>query len=162
METKRGAFPRFYFLSNDELLEILSQTRNPMAVQPHLRKCFDNMARIEFTEAKKSEEIVGMESAENEKVPFHESVFAQGNVEFWLSNIEKMMVSTLYHLTKDAIDAYPEDAIDRKDWLFNYPAQPILTVDMTMWTTNCTQAIFEIEKGRNKRALEEFLEFSLS
>lgn len=107
--TKRAAFPRFYFLSNDDLIEILSQTRNVHAVQPHLMKCFDAIKKIEFTPEKNSKEIIGMWSPEGEYVTFSESVMAIGPVEHWLKAIEAMMTQSLYDQTKNGVNQYPED-----------------------------------------------------
>ena len=102
-ETKRSGFPRFYFLSNDELLAILSQTREPQSVQPHLRKCFDAIAELGF---EGSHGIVSMKSAENEVVPFTEVLYAEGNVEDWLTAVESSMRKTLHNLLQDAWQAF--------------------------------------------------------
>ena len=48
METKRLAFPRFYFVSSADLLDILSNGNQPEMVAKHLTKLFDSMAKLSF------------------------------------------------------------------------------------------------------------------
>ncbi|KAL1791579.1 dynein heavy chain 1, axonemal, partial [Sigmodon hispidus] len=104
LETKRSAFPRFYFLSDDELLEILSQTKDPTAVQPHLRKCFENIARLLFQE---DLEITHMYSAEGEEVQLSFSIYPSNNVEDWLLEVERSMKASVHDIIEQAIRAYP-------------------------------------------------------
>jgi dynein heavy chain, axonemal len=115
LESKRTLFPRFYFLSNDELLEILSETKDPLRVQPHLKKCFEGIAGLEFDNELK---IHGMYSVEGELVPYSrviDPVASKGAVEDWLVQVEDVMLKSVKKIISDSRIAYMETP--REKWI---------------------------------------------
>lgn len=60
LETKRQLFPRFYFISNDDMLEILGNSKKPSLIQVHLKKLFDNVTRIRIDKVIRQHVIVTM------------------------------------------------------------------------------------------------------
>nr|XP_012140860.1 PREDICTED: dynein heavy chain 1, axonemal [Megachile rotundata] len=136
LEVKRKAFPRFYFLSDDELLEILAQAKNVHAVQPHLRKCFENIQHVKF---ESDLQITRMYSAEGEEVVFRPPMYPERSVEFWLRDMERVMRNTIREIIRDALAVI--DTTSRKKWVYMWPGQVTLCGGQTYWTAHVENGI---------------------
>ncbi|XP_035375794.1 dynein heavy chain 2, axonemal [Electrophorus electricus] len=157
LETKRQIFPRFYFLSNDDLLEILGQSRNPDAVQPHLKKCFDNIKSLRISKvgiSSSRSEAGGMFSADGEFVEFTHPVLLEGPVEAWLCDVQRTMRWTLKDSLKNCCIALKKMTGKRDKWIKDWPGQMVITASQIQWTTDVTKTLITGKERADKSALK--------
>eukprot|EP01062_Namystynia_karyoxenos_P076714 TRINITY_DN7573_c0_g3_i1.p1 TRINITY_DN7573_c0_g3~~TRINITY_DN7573_c0_g3_i1.p1 ORF type:complete len:4614 (+),score=1785.85 TRINITY_DN7573_c0_g3_i1:132-13973(+) len=146
LETKRQAFPRFYFLSNDDLLEILSETKDPLRIQKHLRKCFEGLSLLTFTDGM---DITEMHSGEGETLKLVRRINPAEHdnlAERWLGRVEEAMLHTVRDYTEQALREYSASGAEtsptcRLQWMVQCPGQVAICVAQIFWTTECEAAI---------------------
>ncbi|CAM9099296.1 unnamed protein product [Ectocarpus fasciculatus] len=133
LDMKKNVFPRFYFVSNAALLDILSNGNDPPKIQPHLGSVFDGIGSLEFSApdesvdlsaAAKGEEVgdgddpslaesrksagipetaMAMLAKDGERVPFHALFHMTGAVEMWLTSLVTWMQKTLMLSLDEAV-----------------------------------------------------------
>nr|XP_050853938.1 dynein axonemal heavy chain 12-like isoform X4 [Vespula vulgaris] len=132
LEKKRLFFPRFFFLSNDDMLEILSETKDPLRVQPHLKKCFEGINKLGFNEFL---EIYSMISDQREEIMFQGRISteaAHGCVEKWLIQVEEYMLKSVRYETLMSYLDY--DTKERVEWVQIWPGMVVLCVAQIYWS----------------------------
>jgi dynein heavy chain len=138
LEAKRGVFPRFFFVSDPALLEILGQASDSHTIQAHLKSVFDNVQLVQFHD-KEYDKILALESSEGEKITLSKSMLASGNVEVWLGSLLQSMRITVNDIIREAVSRMNEMTLQA--FLNEYPAQVGLLCLQIMWTTICEEAL---------------------
>uniref|UniRef100_A0A8I6AN36 Dynein axonemal heavy chain 14 n=1 Tax=Rattus norvegicus TaxID=10116 RepID=A0A8I6AN36_RAT len=136
LELKRMNFPRFYFLSNDELLDILANSRDPESVQPHLVKCFENVRHVLLWKQGIGPPSVKMLiSAEGEGLVLPKKIRVRAAIEQWMVNVEKSMFDVLKKFITQGIEDWKFHTFS--DWVMSHPGQVVLTVSQIMFYNDC-------------------------
>ncbi|KAK8761105.1 hypothetical protein V5799_027627, partial [Amblyomma americanum] len=139
MEDKRSRFPRFYFLGDEDLLEVLGN--RPSAVEPHLRKLFAAVHRVEWGE----DCVTAVLSPEGERLVLSEPVALTPDPEVWLGALSQQIKTTLQTLLRDCLgSAGPDSSL--------YPAQVVCLAEWIRFTEACESAI---ASGRLAQLLDE-------
>lgn len=145
LEKKRLAFPRFYFISGADLLDILSNGNEPDKIRRHLTKLFDSIARLKLNNDVTNKISYGMWAKDGEYVEFPTTCDLNGQVEVWLKRLLEKQCKTVWHWLSLAVHEYENKT--RENWIIDYPGQIALTGSQIWWSTEVNTAFAKLEEG---------------
>ncbi|KAL8837946.1 MAG: hypothetical protein Q9170_002318 [Blastenia crenularia] len=147
LERERTSFPRFYFVGDEDLLEIIGNSNDVQRISKHFKKMFAGISGLLVDQ---ETTILGFSSKEGESVllkrPISLAKFPRIND--WLAALESNMRSTLAELLAEAIISYERlcgtaevDSHTLMDYVSSYPAQVVVLASQVAWTNAVSLAL---------------------
>ncbi|KAF2010197.1 cytoplasmic dynein-like protein 1 heavy chain 1 [Aaosphaeria arxii CBS 175.79] len=149
LERERVSFPRFYFVGDEDLLEIIGNSNDTLRIAKHLRKMFAGISGLITDE---DGIIQGFTSKEGEEVMLRKEVnlVKTPRINEWLGALELNMKTTLAELTIEAYQEFQElmaaDAMDSEAfnaYIAKYPAQIVVLGTQVAWTHSVEKSLAE-------------------
>ena len=166
IDGKRRLFPRFYFVSEADLLDILSNASNPATIMKHVDKCLLQTKTLEIdsppagTRPTASMFIAGVGV---EKVAFEPPIQLNDKVEDYLQAALDGQMSSLAKILTRSVKRYAETS-NRGDWLMSGtdklrddPSQIALLTASIFYVRETEKAQDDIVGG-SKDAMEKHLD----
>ncbi|KAH7340377.1 dynein heavy chain protein 1 [Rhizoctonia solani] len=151
LERERASFPRFYFVGDEDLLEIIGNSKDIIRIMKHLKKMFAGISTMILDED--VTQIQGIASREGEEVRFASPILLKDfpKINDWLAKLESEMRISLAKLLCDSVvelqafygngDSLPKDKF--LAWIESYPAQLVSLAIQVAWTSSVESALIE-------------------
>lgn len=163
LERERTSFPRFYFVGDEDLLEIIGNSKNVARLQKHFKKMFAGVASILLNDD--NTVITGIASREGEEVRFGSPVSTVDHpkINEWLTLVEKEMRVTLASQLAGAVQDIKgfKDNIEAKvymEWVDKYQAQIVVLAAQIIWSEEVEAALLKMNSEPQHGPLEKVLQ----
>ncbi|KAK6094055.1 dynein heavy chain [Batrachochytrium dendrobatidis] len=148
LEKERAKFPRFYFVGDEDLLDILGNSKDITRLQPYFKKMFAGIHSVILSS--ESLQIEGVCSKEGEQVLFKQPVIitTSTRVHEWLSLMEAECSRSLAKYVEESCDSDAAGYLSQQvqlpmldAWIDFYPSQVVLLTAQIKWTLAIEKAL---------------------
>ena len=154
LKMKRKRFPRFFFLSNEDLLEFMGQSKDPTPINKHVKKWFEGIAYLQISKQSnkaKPHQIIGFSAPDSEEISLTTPISGNDKVEDWFNDLLRGMQVEVKALFKDSSNPLKEATKSKTgneklaSCIRERKGQYLITISQIDWTKEVNNSLLELE-----------------